>query len=101
MRKVDRYGITSSGQQYQGWARLEGTVDPKATASSNGKMTFAEALAWIGAMGGKVPTATIQNDKAARERAIRRARINTHPDHGGNPTSFHRTQEAAAILENL
>lgn len=65
LRAVDRYGITSSGEQYAGWLQLGTTEDP----ATRGREL-------VGAAGGNVAD------------ALRRA----HPDHGGTPADLAAVQ---------
>lgn len=73
LRAVDRYGVTKRAEQYQGWKQLPGT--------SIG-MTVEVAHAVMDAFG---------ND-------LDRAKMETHPDHGGSVASFQQVMEAAEIL---
>lgn len=66
LRAVDRYGATSSGEQYAGWRQLATT--PAAHPDPWQTLT---ALAG----------ADVANDRAS---IIRRARRNAHPDNGGS-----------------
>jgi hypothetical protein len=66
LRKVDRYGMTSRGEQYAGWKALPA--------------------------GGPTPE---QGAAIIREHGnLKRALLATHPDHGGDPEQFAAVQAA-------
>jgi hypothetical protein len=109
LRKVDRYGITSSGQQYTGWKQLgAGTPMPAA------RMSVDEAARLL-VQYGEVETAEYPADPAdlvCMAEAIgdrdakeciggyyRRAAKRHHPDTGGDPDLFRRLTEARDVLE--
>jgi len=72
LRKIDRYGVTQTDEQYRGWQRLGMTP------------AWAELLARESGM----QAADLLRSIDLRERAIRQALINTHPDHGGSADRF-------------
>ena len=74
LRKVDRYGITKRGEQYTGWKQLE----------AGPSMDRIEAMRIIDRYGGG---------------SIRKALMETHPDHGGDAGDFAEVQEARRVLE--
>lgn len=69
LRKVDRYGMTSRGEQYTGW---------KALPSGEGVLRDRGA------------------ELIRRHGGIREALKATHPDHGGDPAEFAAVQAARA-----
>lgn len=71
LRKVDRYGITSGGEQYEGFARLTG-----------GGPDAARGKVLVGLAGG-----------------IRKAQYKHHPDHGGDQRDFVDVQAYVASVE--
>ena len=73
LRAVDRYGVTGRAEQYRGWQQLP---------SQSEEMSRDEAIAIRDAFDGD----------------WRRAKIETHPDHGGSKESFKRVEEAERIL---
>jgi hypothetical protein len=73
LRKVDRYGTTKRGEQYTGWKQLE----------AGPSMDRLEAQEVIDRHGG----------------SIRRALMETHPDHGGDADEFQQVQDARRVLE--
>lgn len=88
LRKVDRYGVTSRGEQYTGWAALPA---PDATNAKQDAINFIRKI--IGWSGGG-PFASPEQAKAA----IREAEKLTHPDRGGDPEKFKQVQAARRIL---
>ena len=69
LRKVDRYGMTSRGEQYAGWKALP--------SGENGLRERGEEL-------------------IRRHGSVRLALMATHPDHGGDPAEFAAVQAARA-----
>lgn len=69
LRKVDRYGMTSRGEQYAGWKALP-----------SGEESLRERGAEL----------------IIKHGGIREALFATHPDHGGDPADFAAVQEARA-----
>lgn len=68
LRKVDRYGMTSRGEQYAGWKQLEA--------------------------GG--PSVERGRELIREHGDVKRALMATHPDHGGDPEQFADVQAARA-----
>jgi hypothetical protein len=82
LRKVDRYGVTKRGEQYQGFLALEARPEP-------GWADTSSVLTWLALISGEelspsVPVA----------RLLRRAQRATHPDHGGDQADFDRVTRA-------
>lgn len=69
LRKVDRYGMTSRGEQYAGWKALP-------SGDSSLRDRGAELIREHG--------------------GVKEALMATHPDHGGDPTDFDAVQAARA-----
>lgn len=67
LRKVDRYGMTSRGEQYAGWKALPA---------------------------GSGPTAGRGRELIREHGSVRAALMATHPDHGGDPEDFASVQAA-------
>lgn len=85
LRTVDRYGVTSRGEQYTGWAALPSPADHTFTSR-------AEALGFLRSIiGNLVETLPIVE-------AVRKAEVATHPDKGGDVDNFKRVQAARKIL---
>jgi hypothetical protein len=89
LRKVDRYGITSKGEQYTGWKALpsgEGEVYDRDTAA-----------AFIAKYSGLHESDIITKCDAFKV-AYRNAALKLHPDKGGDPALFNQLQKAKDIL---
>lgn len=71
LRAVDRYGVTTSGQQYAGWRQIEATSS--------------------------VPQATLERGRLliAEHGGVRAAQRATHPDMGGDAIDFQSVTMAA------
>jgi hypothetical protein len=91
LRKVDRYGITSRGEQYTGWKAL-----PSGEGEVYNVLTAANFLSVHGGM----PASVIIADSDMRKVAYRRAAQKLHPDKGGDPALFNRLQKAKELLTN-
>lgn len=91
LRKVDRYGIASAGQQYAGWAAL-----PPAGGSDDDIARTARLL--LGGQGPGAPRADGIVDRATLDAAYRAAVKNSHPDVGGNPEVFRAVKAAYDLL---
>lgn len=90
LRRVERYGITSRGEQYTGWAQLPSGIDAPA-----GRMTVEEAAAFI-AEHARCP---VDGVRSAPTTAYRVAARRLHPDTGGDEREFQRLQEAKRVLD--
>ena len=85
LRTVDRYGVTSRGEQYTGWAALP-------PPDSNGFVDQTTALAFIRKITGR------DVGDVPFESLLREAEMITHPDRGGSPETFKRVQAARTML---
>lgn len=75
LRRVDRYGVTGSGEQYTGWRQIE--------AAADGELSVDEARELLDFYGGYAHAVKV-----------------THPDRpGGNRDAFERVQRARKVLE--
>jgi len=100
LRKLDRYGITQTGQQYTGWRAIESApqLDPVSAACS-----LIARFAWpnenpdcLGEWANKVAT-----DPTIRRNTIRRARGNAHPDRNeGSQALWDHVVDAVETLRN-
>lgn len=79
LRKIDRYGIVQSDEQYRGWKAL----------NAGGYPDWAQTLA---AYSGWATEDVIANPDAAYRQAVK----NAHPDYGGTAEAFHHVQRAKA-----
>lgn len=86
LRKVDRYGVTVSGEQYTGFAAL-----PPPNGDHWDQKAAVEWLAVFTGIpkGGVLVTPQI---------AIRQAEMQSHPDRGGNPDDFKKVQRCRQLL---
>jgi hypothetical protein len=87
LRKMDRYGVTASGEQYTGWKALP--------PPASGIHTVSTARATIESVSGKVDWANATTAAAA----IRTAIIATHPDSGGDAEKFKAVAAAAKVIQ--
>ena len=90
LRLVDLYGVTSSGEQYKGWAALP--------APDSDIKTLEAAAAFIekysGLSADKIKAETVEFRSAYRIAARK-----LHPDAGGDTVTFQRLQAAHDILK--
>lgn len=85
LRKVDRYGVTSAGEQYTGWLAL-----------TDGKMTHHDAARHLSTVTGiAVNTGDPQDTLRG---AFLMARKLAHPDAGGSHETFTKVEEAGRVL---
>lgn len=99
LRKVQRYGIANTGQQYQGWKALGAGVPMPAAA-----MTVEDAARFLiehGEWGGT--PATVDDIVEASGTPVvtayfREAAKKLHPDNGGDAALFARLTEARELL---
>lgn len=92
LRAVDRYGITTSGQQYAGWKELPAGM-------GRGVVIAGEAEAWdILAAASGIARPRVLGDL---ERVYRAAAMETHPDQGGTDEAFLRVRAAYELLKTL
>lgn len=94
LRKVDRYGVTQRGEQYQGFKAL-----PPPEAAPSTRMTIADAAALIGSLAG-VPGESIQADREVFEMMAKLAARRVHPDGAsGSHDQFVKLQDAMTVLK--
>lgn len=107
LRRVDRYGITRTGEQYQGWRALgSGTPVPAAAMTVEEAARFLSEHAIESPLSGRsvVSVEDLLTDVPERRAwalrlAYRLGAQRLHPDHGGGAEAFGRLQEAKALLE--
>lgn len=96
LRRVDRYGITQSDEQYRGWQAL-----PPGTPMPAARMTVEDAARLL-CDSTMVTIGEDWHDVVAGRSSIRdlyREAIKTHhPDHGGDAEMFRRLTEARDLL---
>lgn len=102
LRKIDRYGITSDGEQYAGFKALE------AAAGAAGFSSPEEAARWLAAMALEVDdddprveriAYAMVDDSELVDIYYRRAAKVHHPDAGGNEKTMARLNSARAVLD--
>lgn len=93
LRKIDRYGVTSRGEQYQGFKQL-----PPGSEAPREKMTVREAAAFINKIFPGVSADVIVSARSWAETALREAQKQLHPDAGGSHDEFVRLQQAGEVL---
>jgi hypothetical protein len=95
LRKIDRYGISDSGQQYTGWKAL-GPGIPLGAA----QMTVEEAARLLATEGGADTLGDCSPERIAPHATslYRLASKRHHPDGGGDPAMFAKLAEARDLL---
>lgn len=81
LRKVDRYGVSGSGQQYTGWKKIGAVSTPSA------ELVLAKEIG-----------CTVEWVRANTRAVYLAARKKAHPDAGGTAERFHAVQQAAKAL---
>lgn len=85
LRKVDRYGVTRSGEQYKGWTPLP---------ASGGLQSDEEAARMLCKFQETYLAGDVLNSAAVAKAVYREAVRSTHPDKGGKPEDFNQVQTA-------
>ena len=102
LRKVDRYGIANTGQQYTGWKAIgAGVPMPAATMTVEEAARFIVTHADLPLLGpDDIPwEKIIVEDSTSLTQAFRQAAKRLHPDVGGNAADFRRLTEALELLD--
>ena len=94
LRKVDRYGVTKTGEQYTGWKRLPGPGQSTVTMTAR---AAAEIMVTLEARGGDPDDLLASHDAVGY--TYRNAAKLAHPDVGGSADVFARLQTAKAVLD--
>lgn len=92
LRAVDRYGVTSSGEQYRGWTAISATTGEFDMT----RQQAADLLAHPGQTAFRA--AEVLANPAAVAQAFRNAAKKHHPDVGGDPELFRRLTAARDLL---
>lgn len=88
LRSVDRYGVSSTGEQYKGWQQLP--------APNGDHWNMIDAWRFLKTVTGIPAEKNIAEvDLVA---VFRAAESKTHPDKGGNPDDFKKVQRAREML---
>lgn len=90
LRKVDRYGVSKTGEQYKGWAALP--------PPNGDDWTRTEAFNFIALLLGVTETDLSAGLRLDAEAVLRKAELKTHPDHGGRAEDFNKVQQARKLL---
>lgn len=85
LRRVDRYGVAQSGEQYRGWTEI---------AAEPATMTRAQAAEFLAYWSGMQAAQAAAAPKSAWQQAAKRA----HPDAGGDHDTFVRLTAARDLL---
>lgn len=98
LRKIDRYGVTQTGQQYRGWQAIEAapTVDARAAACA-----VLARTAWPNENDDCQASwaQKIATDPEIGRNTLRQARAKAHPDrHGGDRTLWDHVEGAAKVV---
>lgn len=101
LRKVERYGIATRGQQYAGWAELPSGI------AMGAAMTVEEAARFIArhsqglAFNGDPDTGweDIIDNAELLATLFRDAAKRLHPDNGGDPEDFRKLTQARELLD--
>jgi hypothetical protein len=90
LRRLERYHVAQSGDQYRGWQAL-----PSTTTTALSVEAAAEVIAKRSSFSAGVIIESIENAKGA----CRQASARCHPDVGGATADFQLVQEAKRVLE--
>lgn len=91
LRRLERYGIVQSGEQYRGWQALPSSTTPALSTNAAANVLAARAA-------GFATPPMIVSDKEIAKSAVRHARSKAHPDAGGSSAEFNLVQEAARVV---
>lgn len=104
LRKINRYGVSQSGQQYRGW-RAIGSGSESTVPADMGPLFAAEFLWGLAEPNSTndplrgFPLDRMRADNEVAKRIYRAARKNSHPDrNNGNSDNFLRAETAAKVL---
>lgn len=98
LRKVERYGITQTGQQYRGWQAIEAKATPLAQTPAGAAVYLAKAAQGNDDSVSDWAHRILHNPETARS-TYRKARANAHPDrHAGDRTAWDAVESAANTL---
>lgn len=92
LRAVDRYGVTSSGEQYRGWS----AISAHSTETTMTREQAADLLAGDPAV--PATAADLIKDRNLVSTVFRRLARRHHPDYGGDPELFRRLIAARDLL---
>lgn len=102
LRRMDRYGITRSGQQYTGWRALPpGAGESEPEPPEQPEMTAEEAINVVCTAAGADDLASLWQTlpQEVQRTLIRTAQKKTHPDTGGSDAEFKIVALAIETIE--
>ena len=92
LRKVDRYGVTTAGEQYAGFKQIAST--------STVTMSAVEAASDLAEVS-RLPATVILADAQVAREAVRMAIGRTHPDRNrGDRTAYDSVEQARSVLSS-
>lgn len=98
LRKIDRYGVTQTGQQYTGWRAIESKPSVDALGAA---CALIARIAWPNENDERQANwaSKIATDPQIRANTIRQARARAHPDrHNGDRGMWDHVESAIAVL---
>lgn len=98
LRKIDRYGVTQTGQQYTGWRAIESKPSVDALGAA---CALIARIAWPNENDERQANwaSKIATDPQIRANTIRQARARAHPDrHNGDRGMWDHVEGAIAVL---
>lgn len=104
LRRMGRYGITRSGQQYTGWKQLPpgtGEQSPPSPGYEPEPMTAEEAIKVVCEAAKAAELVTLWQTLPAevQRTLVRTAKKNAHPDGGGSDDEYGLVVEAVGVIE--
>lgn len=101
LRKIDRYGVTQTGQQYRGWHAIEAKTATNYTVESAAMLLFAVAYPEESNFGVFGRARRLIIDGGPWRAVYRAARSRSHPDrNSGDQTLWNNVEAAADVLRN-
>lgn len=92
LRRLERYHIAQTGDQYRGWQALPASTTPALSPEQAAAVLARRSdFTWSDAQ--------VFSDRNTARDAYRRAAAKTHPDGGGLTMDFQLVQEAKRVLE--
>lgn len=95
LRAVDRYGVSSRGEQYRGWLALE-------AGPASSFETTEEAARWLAEQAGAPDPTSAQRvltDPDWRRKVLHAVVMQHHPDRGGDRADWDRYEAARQLVE--
>lgn len=92
LRRVERYGIATSGEQYAGWKALPAANGQRFTSAH-------DARHWLAELAGTITSEDVDAGRVSDRQIIAAALKRAHPDGGGDADLFRDAQAARKVLE--